>query len=66
MDGLFRDIIVHGMKCFLRKSNESYVPCTKRNAILSFCHKVASKSYEDEILKTFIETAQSGDMSIFK
>ena len=65
MDGLFKDISDHEMKCFLKTSSDSYVSCTKRNAILSFSQKY-SKTYADEFSKTFNELALSGNMSIFK
>ena len=65
MDQLYKDKSVHGVNCLLKKSNDSYMSCIKKNAILIFCKK-HSKSYEDEVLKTFNETAQSGNMSIFK
>ena len=39
--------------------------CTKRNVISIFCQKHILKNCEDEVLKTFNEIAQSGNMSIF-
>ena len=61
MDGLYKYNSNHEMKYFTKKSSDSYVSCTKRNAILSFCQK-DSKTYADEFLTTFNEAAQSGNM----
>ena len=66
MDGLFMNNSVHEIKCFLKKSNDSYVSCTKRNAILIFCQKHALKYCEDEVLKTFKELAQTSNMQSLK
>ena len=63
MDQLYKDKSVHGVNCLLKKSNDSYMSCTKINAITMFCQKHALKSYEDEVLKTF--NVQSGNTSIF-
>ena len=60
MEVLHKDNSDHGMKCFSTKSNDSYVSCTKRNSITKFRQK-HSKSFEDEVLKTFNEIAQSGN-----
>ena len=65
MNGLYKDNSDHEIKCFSKKSNDSYMSCTKRNAISIFFKKHSSKNCENEILKTFNETAQTGNMSVF-
>ena len=66
IDGLHKDNSDNEIKCFSKKSNDSYVYCTKKNANSIFCQKHALKNFEDEVFKTFKEIAQSGNKSIFK
>ena len=65
MIGLYKDYSDHEIKCFSKKSNDSYMSCTKINAISIFFQKHSSKNCENETLKTFNETAQTGNMSVF-